>query len=140
MSGKAESRLIYSSISTSERVSNLGVKGALLFTWLILHCDGQGRMEGKAKVVKHLVVPLFDEITEVDINQALELMDEERLIILYEDQKGRQLIQVKDWWEWQTGIKYKAASHYEAPEGWVDQITPRDDNGRFTRDGSISYP
>ncbi len=30
MSGKAESRLIYNSISTSERVSSLEVKGALL--------------------------------------------------------------------------------------------------------------
>ena len=63
MSGKAESRLIYNSISTSERVSSLGVKGALLYTWLITHCDTQGRMQGKPRVVKHLVVPFIDEIT-----------------------------------------------------------------------------
>lgn len=59
MSGKAESRLIYNSISTSERVSSLGVKGALLYTWLITHCDTQGRMPGKPKIVKQLVVPLL---------------------------------------------------------------------------------
>ena len=65
MSGKAESRLIYSSISTSERVSCLGVKGALLYTWLITHCDSQGRMPGKPKVVKHLVVPLIEELNRI---------------------------------------------------------------------------
>ena len=64
MSGKAEPRLIYSSISTSERVASLGVKGALLFTWLITHCDAQGRLPGKPKVIKHTVVPFIDEIAE----------------------------------------------------------------------------
>ncbi len=51
MPGKAESRLIYSSISTSERVANLEVKGALIYTWLITHCDAQGRIPGKPIVV-----------------------------------------------------------------------------------------
>jgi hypothetical protein len=116
------------------------LEGALLFTWLITHCDGQGRIPGKAKVIKQQVVPFIDEITEEDISQALELMREALLVILYNDSNGRQLIQVSDWWEWQTGFRFKAASHYEPPKEWIDQITPRDDNGRFTRDGSISYP
>lgn len=134
MSGKAESRLIYSSISTSERVSSLGVKGALLYTWLITHCDAQGRIPGKPTIIKQLVVPFIDEVTVEDITEALELMEGEKLIILYEDKKGRSLIQVTDWWDWQTGLKYKAASHYEAPEGWEDRITSRDDGGRFVKE------
>jgi hypothetical protein len=134
MSGKAESRLIYNSISTSERVSSLGVKGALLYTWLITHCDTQGRMPGKPKVVKQQVVPFLDDLTVADVAQLLQLMEEEKLIILYEDKKGRPLIQVTDWWDWQTGLRYRAASHYQAPEGWEDKITTRDDNGRFAKE------
>jgi hypothetical protein len=134
MSGKAESRLIYSSISTSERVSSLGVKGALLYTWLITHCDAQGRTPGKPKIIKQQVVPFIDEITVEDISQALELMVGQKLIVLYEDKKGRSLIQVTDWWDWQKGLRYKAASHYEASEGWDDRITPRDDVGRFVKE------
>jgi hypothetical protein len=134
MSGKAESRLIYNSISTSERVSNLGVKGALLYTWLITHCDTQGRMPGKPKVVKQQVVPFIDEFTMEDVTLALEQMVEQKLITLYTDDTGRPLIQVLDWWEWQTGLRYRAASHYQAPKAWEDKITTRDDNGRFAKE------
>lgn len=133
MSGKAESRLIYNSISTSERVSSLEVKGALLFTWLVTHCDSQGRMQGKPKVIKQQVVPFLDEITVEDVSNALEMMESQKLIIRYEDSKGRSLIQIADWWDWQTGLRYKSPSHYEAPPKWEDQVTSRDDNGKFTK-------
>jgi hypothetical protein len=134
MSGKAESRLIYNSISTSERVSSLGIKGALLYTWLITHCDTQGRMQGKPKVVKHLVVPLVDEITTGDVEEALGLMGEQRLIARYKDDTGRPLIQILDWWQWQTGLKYKSPSRYQPPKGWEDKVTTRDEAGKFTKE------
>ena len=134
MSGKAESRLIYNSISTSERVSSLGAKGALLYTWLITHCDTQGRMQGKPTVAKQLVVPFIDEVTVEDVEKALELMEQQKLVKRYEDDTGRPLLQVLDWWEWQTGLKYKAPSHYQPPNGWEDRITPRDEAGKFARE------
>ena len=134
MSGKAESRLIYNTISYSERVASLGAKGALVFTWLITHCDAQGRMPGKPSVVKQLVVPFIDEITTEDVEQSLESMHKQKLIELYEDSNGRPLIQILDWWQWQTGLKYKAASHYEAPKCWEDRVTQRDDGGKFTKE------
>ena len=134
MSGKAESRLIYNSISTSERVSGLGAKGALLFTWLITHCDSQGRMPGKAMIVKQQVVPFIDEITVEDVKQALQLMVDSKLIIAYRDGKGRVLLQVSDWWDWQTGLRYKSASHYQPPEDWADKVTPRDGDGKFAKE------
>ncbi|MFC2032959.1 hypothetical protein ACFLUB_00300 [Chloroflexota bacterium] len=139
MSGKAESRLIYSSISTSERVANLGVKGALLFTWLITHCDTRGRMPGKPNILKQVVVPFIKEISVEDINTALNLMEEQKLIKCYKDTNGRLLIQVLDWWQWQTGLKYKTASHYEPPNGWEDKLTKRDGNGRFTSEDGPVY-
>ena len=133
MAGKAESRLIYNSISTSERVASLGIKGALLYTWMITHADSQGRMQGKPRVIKQQIVPFFDEISMGDVAQALDLMGGQQLIIRYEDSKGRQLIQIADWWDWQSALKYKAASHYEAPANWEDRVTSRDDDGKFTR-------
>ena len=60
-------------------------------------------------------------------------MVDNSLIEVYTDSKGRKLLQVLDWWEWQTGLKYKSASHYEPPDGWTDRITQRDDNGKFTK-------
>ena len=134
MAGKAESRLIYNSISTSERVSNLGVKGALLFTWLITHCDTQGRMPGKPTVVKQLVAPFLDEITPEDVDEALGQMQQLKLIKRYEDNTRRPLIQILDWWEWQTGLKYKPSSRYQPPEGWQDRLTTRDETGRFVKE------
>ena len=136
MSGKAESCLIYSSISTSERISSLGVKGDLLFTWLITHCDSQGRIPGTPKVIKSQIVPFLDEITIDDITLALEQMVEQKLIISYTDNRKRRLIQVADWREWQTGLKYRASSHYQAPDGWEDMLTPRDEMGKFSENRS----
>lgn len=134
MAGKAESRLIYNSISTSERVSSLGVKGALLYTWLLTHCDTQGRMQGKTTVVKQLVAPFLDEITPEDVDVSLDQMQKLKLIKRYEDDTGRPLIQVLDWWQWQKGLRYWSPSHYQAPEGWEDRIVPRDERGKFAKE------
>ena len=134
MAGKAESRLIYNSISTSERVSGLGVKGALLYTWLITHCDTQGRMPGKPKVVKQLLVPFIYEINAEDIEELLELMEQQNLIKQYKDNTGRPLIQVLEWQQWQKGLRYWSPSRYQAPDGWEDKVIPRDEGGRFTKD------
>ncbi|MFC1948727.1 hypothetical protein ACFLW0_00930 [Chloroflexota bacterium] len=136
MSAKAEARLIYNSISVSERIAKLGAKGALLFTWLITHCDPQGRMQGKPRILKNQVVPFLDEVTEDVIEEMLKLMEEAGLIILYKDNDdgGRLLLQVKDWWKWQTGLRYKPASKYIAPDDWKDIITSRSDDGKFEKD------
>ena len=139
MSGKAESRLIYSSISTSEKVANLGVKGALLFIWLITHCDTQGKIPGKPSILRQVVVPFIEGISLEDINAVLNLMEGQKLIKCYKDSKGSLLIQVLDWWQWQTSLKYKTASHYEAPDGGEDKLTKRDESGRFTSEEDPLY-
>ena len=131
MSGKAESRLIYNSISTSERAASLGVKGALLYTWLITHCDSQGRITGKPISLKALIFPLINDVDVEDIIEALEKMERQKLIITYSDDNGKSLIQIADWWEYQTKLQYKSPSRYQSPPDWEDQITPRDELGRF---------
>ena len=113
MSGKAESRLIYNSISTSERVSSLVVKGALLYTWLITHCDTQGRMQGKPTVVNQLVAPFLEEITAEDVDEVLGQMQQQRLIKRYEDDTGRPLLQVLA--PYQDRVKLRRATHESPP-------------------------
>ncbi|MGD1118067.1 MAG: hypothetical protein ABR886_01095 [Dehalococcoidales bacterium] len=133
MSRKAKARLLYSTISSSERVSELGAAGALIYTWLLTHCDDQGRYAGSAKKVKAEVVPLIDDIVSKDIETALVAMEENKLIIRYNDDKT-QLIQIADWWEFQSGLRFTSASRYPTPEGWKDRIKlqpERDTMGKF---------
>jgi len=132
MAGKVKARLIYSSISLSERVSGLGVKGALLFTWLLAHCDDQGRFAGNARKVKAAVVPLLDELGDEEVNELLSAMDLAGLIYRYPAGK-RALIQVLDWWEFNRGLRFTAPSRYPAPPNWRDRVTGRDEAGRFRR-------
>ena len=142
MPGKAEARLVYSSISTSERVNELGAKGMLLYILLIAHADGQGRLSGSSKAIKAMVAPLLDELTVDDIEQALDTMQSKDLVIRYIelegkiyayslDDVGRPLIQIADWWEWQDRLSIKTASHYPPPPEWEDRVTPRDERGRI---------
>ncbi len=137
MPHKARARLLYSTISTSERIAGLGVKGALLFTWLLAHADDQGRYAGSAKKVKAQVVPLIDGISNEDVEKALEDMAEAHLIIQYTS-GGSSLIQVQDWWDFQAGLRVRYASRYPPPEGWEDQVKlppERDSIGKFRPPG-----
>lgn len=113
----------------------MGVKGALLFTWLLAHADDQGRQVGSARTVKALVVPLIEEITLEDVETALAAMEEVGLVIRYASSKT-QLLQIRDWWEFQSGLRVKYESRYPAPEGWADQVKlppeqPRGQAGKF---------
>ncbi len=137
MPHKAKARLIYHTISTSERLAGLGVKGALIYTWLLAHADDQGRYAGSAKKVKAEVVPLVEEISVEDVESALAAMEDTELIIRYTDGKN-QLVQITDWWEFQSGLRIRYESRYPAPEGWNDRIKSppeRNDMGRFRRLG-----
>ena len=133
MAGKAEARLIYSSISSSLRIADLGVSGALLFTWLITHCDAQGRMLGDPRIIKQIVIPFIKEIEDSDIPGMLNSMGKAKLIIQYQDKKGRSLIQVADWWDYQDKLMYRGESRYDPPQGWENRLTERGGNGRFVK-------
>lgn len=139
MPHKAGARLLYQTISTSERIAGLGVKGALIYTWLLAHADDQGRYAGGARKVKVQVVPLIDEITEKEVESALAAMAKVQLIIRYTG-GGTQLIQITDWWEFQAGLRFKFGSRYPAPEGWEDKVKmppERNEMGKFRQPGNL---
>ena len=139
MYARAKARLLYPTISVSERIAGLGVKGALVFTWLIAHCDHQGRYAGSAKKVKAEVVPMIEDITEEDVESALAGMEEVKLIEVWKDKKFGQLLQIVDWWEFQHGLQIRHPSRYPPPEGWEDRVTElaRDTKGRFISDAKF---
>jgi len=92
--------MISKSISTSKKLSALSTFEALLFTWIIPHCDDYGRMDGNAKIVKGIVMPLRDEPVE-DVEKALKELTKKQLIERYtiEDEE---YLQIEKWEDHQT--------------------------------------
>lgn len=77
----------------------------------------------------------MDELTIKDVETALNTMVESGLIIRYEAGKA-QLIQIVDWWQFQSGLRVRNDSRYPAPEGWKDNVKlppeqDRDNMGKF---------
>ena len=64
--------MLSGSISTSERVNKLSLKAALLYTWMLAHCDDQGRISADPHTVKGTVCPMRRDIRERDIQGLLE--------------------------------------------------------------------
>jgi DNA-binding transcriptional ArsR family regulator len=115
-------RVLFPRISDSRRVSRLGARGALVYTWLLPHCDDQGRILGDAHHLKETLAPHLDDLIPEDIEWALEQMTTMELVIRYvgEDQP---LLQVTDWWRWQGSLRYKYPSENPPPPEWIDRVT-----------------
>jgi hypothetical protein len=75
------------------------------------------------------VVPLLDDIAIGDVEKALAAMVKSKLIIRYTD-GDMQLIQIADWWEFQSGLRVRYESRYPAPEGWEDKVKPPPEQSR----------
>lgn len=127
MVGKAKrrGRIVYPELSDSRRVARLGIVGALLWTWLIPHCNDQGRLQGGASALRGRLVPHFEGISDGDVEAALQAMVRERLILRYSGDFQGPLIQVTDWWKYNGRMVFKHPSPLVAPDGWRDRVTAR---------------
>ena len=139
MPRKVERRkaLVYSSISTSREVSNLTLRAALFFTWLLPSLDDQGRILVDSKLLKAVVVPMMDDITARRIPKLLAELEAQSLIHLYRPEGvNGEVIQVKSWWDFQA-LRVPQASQYPPPAGWHDRVAgsqPRDGgSGKFIK-------
>lgn len=101
MRGIRDRRMISRSISTSRKVNRLGPEGALLFTWMCLHCDDWGRMEGDPYAIKIKVVPGMSGYTESSVHEHLTQMQSVGLIHWY-DVNGDRWIEIPKWDEIQS--------------------------------------
>jgi hypothetical protein len=101
MKGIRDRRMISRSISTSRKVNRLGPEGALLFTWMCLHCDDYGRIEGDPYALKIKVVPGMSGYTETSVREHLTQMQAAGLIFWYEV-NGDQWIEIPRWCDIQS--------------------------------------
>ena len=91
----ANRRMISKSISTSKKLSTVSTLSALLFTWLVPHCDDNGNMDGDPKVVKGIVLPLRSETVE-DVAAAINELKSVKLADVYKV-AGEQFIHINQW-------------------------------------------
>ena len=92
-------RILKESICRSDEIDSLTWFEEVLFYRLIVICDDFGRYDGRAKIIKGSCFPLKD-ITEKDIDKALEKLSAVGLVRVYEAQ-GRPYLQLVTWAEHQ---------------------------------------
>lgn len=99
----------------------LSLMGKVLWPMLLAASDDQGRGLADADVLKWTVCPNVAEITIDDIPTILDEMVAQKMIVLYEDSRGRAIYQIINWWVHQKR-RFARPSLYDAPEGWTDRV------------------
>ena len=115
--GKA---LLYE-LGSSTSFAQLCLRGKVLWPMLLAASDDQGRGLAEDKTVKWKVCPNVVEITVEDVPGLLAEMEDEGMICLYRDGRGRLLYQIIRWWEYQC-MQWAQPSKYAPPEGWTDRV------------------
>jgi hypothetical protein len=124
----AQRRMISKSISTSTKLAEVGTFSKLLFTWLVPHCDDYGHMDGAARLVKGIVVPLCDEGIN-DVENSLKELEKIGLIRRYEVD-GRQYLEVGKWEKHQTlKVDRPLNIRYPLPPDWKKMDSKRNTEG-----------
>lgn len=135
--------MISKSISTSARLSDVSTFSALLFTWLIPHCDDYGHMDGSARMVKGIVVPLREE-NVAQVEESLKELEKSGLIRRYEIDK-MQYLEIEKWEDHQT-LKNDRPAHqvYPLPLDWnpnnssrIPEVSKRNDKRREVKRSEV---
>ena len=114
-------RFIYPTIATSLSLAKVSALAELLFWRILPQADDQGRLTGHPKQLKAQVCPMRDEITVENIPQLLAELEQSDLIIQYAG-SSETLLQIKKWWDFQSGMRRIYPSKYPPPEGWEDRV------------------
>lgn len=95
----------------------------LAFTWTIPHCDRDGRVHGDPSLLKKMVFPRRDDITNKQMERFIIEWAEARLIYWYES-NGDRWIQFPKFRENQIGLRYEreAPSSIPPPEKGKDLL------------------
>lgn len=123
----AKGRLIYIKISMSEQVNQLPNDTArLLYTWLLVHLDVEGRFYGDAQRVRSRVFPCRSDIQNGQVEQYLGAMEDLWLIGRYEI-RGQKFLWVPKWGLFQTlrSDREAASSIPPPPNDMVEEVLSR---------------
>jgi len=88
---------------------------------LLATSDDQGRGLAEADAVKWYVCPNVPEITIEDVPLLLAEMAEQKMIVLYDCERGGLVYQVARWWEYQQ-LQWARPSKYDPLDNWTDRI------------------
>jgi len=115
----SQRRMIDSSMWTSDNFTELPFGARLLQLGIINHADDQGRVRAIPKYLRVTIFP-YDQTTDADIQDWLQLLAAQNTIILYEAE-GKQYAQLVNWWKYQS-LQYAQPSPYPRPAGWQDRV------------------
>lgn len=137
----AQRRMISKSISTSRKLAVATPFTALLFTWLVPHCDDGGNMNRDAHTVKMKVVPGRPE-TIPEVEEALKEMEKLALIDIYEED-GEQYLHIIHWGDHQTLRLDRATWEFpmypnKEPSGNHSETTRQPKGASLASEGKIS--
>lgn len=126
----ANRRMISKSISTSVKLARVSDFSALLFTWLVPHCDDVGNMHAEPFAVKGIVIPMRKK-SDSQVEKAIQELQDEDLILLYEA-NGRKYLHIQGWEDHQTLRKDVTPDiRYPKHDGNAT-VTPRKREGNAT--------
>lgn len=130
-------RALHPDLCGDARLAKCSLGAQLLYDRLVLQADDQGRLHGLAHVVKAVCFPLAIEVSEKKVRTWLAEVAANGLVELY-SAGGIELIQVKDWWENEAGMRRAYPSHWPAPPGWTDNVygVPKDTRPGNRADGA----
>jgi hypothetical protein len=114
-------RMLDSATFQDEFVGELSVLERLLWIGLITACaDDQGRLPFNPAIIRATIFPYDEAVTGADISASLEKFADAEKVVIYQDGKGRKLIQIASWWKHQR-LQWAQPSIHPAPEGWTDR-------------------
>lgn len=119
-------RQLHPRICSSAPLAECSIEAQLLFDRLIVQADDQGRLQGEARVIAALCMPLIAKATERAIERWLVELADHKLISRYED-GARRLIQLIGWWDNQGSPRRAYPSRYPPPDGWNDRVRVEDE-------------
>ena len=87
--------------------------------------DDQGRMLDNPGLIKSKIFPYGYTLSVRDIDKDLKRLSEANKIMRYlagNNGSGRALIQIVNWWRYQTKAQWASRSVYPAPSKWIDRV------------------
>lgn len=113
-------RILKESICKSDEIDSLSWFEEVLFYRLIVSCDDFGRFDGRVKIIKGTCFPLKD-VTEKNIEKALEKLSEVGLLIAYECEEKPYLQLVT--WEKHQNIRAQKSKYPEFDDTCIQMYT-----------------
>lgn len=116
-------RILKERICKSKDINSLGWFEEVLFYRLMVVADDYGRFDGDVAIIKGSCFPLKKDLTERQLDKALEKLSIAGMVFLYETEDGETILQLTAWEKHQT-VRAKSSKYPEFNENNCKQISP----------------